>query len=465
MSLLVHLEPLSFVKDLVSIVPCFKDFSSLVFLDSVTNKSDMGRYSYLTADPFVVLRSNGDLVSVTKGTQTDQIIGNPWDILKETINQYATEVPKQIFPFEGGAIGYWSYDMGRSIEKLPSTAKRLYKYAEMFVGLYDWVLVQDHIERTVTLVTTDYNEEFSAEKRREWVLNCIAQAEPWKSCGDAQKLSNNGFESNFSSEKYQAAVEKVKQYLEAGDIYQANISQRFNVPFGGDSWLLYLKLREFNPGAFAAYLTTPELHLLSSSPELFLSVDDKEVMTRPIKGTHGRANNPLEDLQFSEELAKSEKDKAENIMIVDLMRSDLGKVCEIGSVKVMALNQVEKHPTVWHLVSTVVGRLRPDFELIDLLRSCFPGGSVTGAPKIRAMEIIEEIEPVRRGVYCGSVGYISFSGNMKTNIAIRTMILEDTNICFHSGGGIVTDSDPAGEYNETIDKATGLMKALGLKTW
>ena len=367
--------------------------------------------------------------------------------------------------FEGGAIGYWSYDMGRSIEELPSTAKRLYEYPEMFVGLYDWVLIQDHIEQTVTLVTTDYNEDISSESRREWVLNCIVQTEPNESCNGTQMLSGNGFESNFSGEKYRAAVKKVKQYLKDGDIYQANISQRFNLPFQGDSWLLYLKLREFNPGAFAAYLTTPELHLLSSSPELFLSVDDKEVMTRPIKGTHARSTNPLEDLEFAEELANSEKDQAENIMIVDLMRSDLGKVCEIGSVKVKGINEVEKHPTVWHLVSTVTGRLRSGLESLDVLRNCFPGGSVTGAPKIRAMEIIEEIEPVRRGIYCGSVGYLSFSGDMKTNIAIRTMILENTNISFHSGGGIVTDSDPASEYIETIDKATGLMKALGLKPW
>ncbi len=463
--MLVHLEQLSFVRDLVSIVPCFEKFSSVVFLDSATNTSDMGRYSYLTADPFVVLRSNGDEVDITNGSDTKQFVGNPWDILEQTIEEYAIETPKGNFPFEGGAIGYWAYDMGRTIEELPSTAVRLYEYPEMFIGLYDWVLVQDHVKRTVTLITTNYNPDITAHKRKDWVLNLIRQTELERSLCQTPPLSDNEVDSNFSNDDYQAAVQKVKAYLEAGDIYQANISQRFNLPFQGDAWLLYLKLRQFNPGAFAAYLKTPDIHLLSSSPELFLAVDDKEVMNRPIKGTHARASNPMEDLQFAEELENSEKDQAENIMIVDLMRSDIGKVCEIGSVEVTALNQIERHPTVWHLVSTVVGRLRSEFASIDLLRYCFPGGSVTGAPKIRAMEIIEEIEPVRRGVYCGSVGYISFSGNMKTNIAIRTMVMEGENICFHSGGGIVTDSDPASEYSETIDKAVGLMRALGLKTW
>ena len=463
--MLIHLEQLSFVQDLVSIVPCFEKFSSVVFLDSATNTSDMGRYSYLTADPFVVLQSNGDEIDITKGSENEQLVGNPWDLLEQTIEEYVTETPKESFPFEGGAIGYWAYDMGRTIEELPSMAARLYEYPEMFIGLYDWVLVEDHIKRTITLITTNYNPDITAKKRKDWVLNLISQTE--QDCSSCQTLlvSDNEVNSNFSNDEYQAAVQKVKKYLEAGDIYQANIAQRFNLPFQGDTWLLYLKLRKFNPGAFSAYLKTPDIHLLSSSPELFLAVDDREVMTRPIKGTHARGNNPMEDLLFAEQLENSKKDQAENIMIVDLMRSDIGKVCEIGSVQVTGLNQLEKHPTVWHLVSTVVGRLRSEFASIDLLRYCFPGGSVTGAPKIRAMEIIEEIEPIRRGVYCGSVGYISFSGNMKTNIAIRTMVIEGENIGFHSGGGIVTDSDPASEYSETIDKAAGLMKALGLKTW
>jgi anthranilate/para-aminobenzoate synthase component I len=232
------------------------------------------------------------------------------------------------------------------------------------------------------------------------------------------------------------------------------------MPFEGDSWDLYLKLRISNPAPFSAYMTIPGLCVLSASPELFLSLDGNQVETRPIKGTRPRGGDPLEDERLAGELVASAKDRAENIMIVDLMRNDLGKVCEVGSVEVSGLTRLEKHPTVWHLVSTINGSLEGHYGPVDLLRSCFPGGSITGAPKIRAMEIIEEIEPIRRGIYCGSMGYIAFNGNMRTSIAIRTMTLENNEISFHSGGGIVADSDPWSEYLETIDKAKGLMKAL-----
>ena len=241
---------------------------------------------------------------------------------------------------------------------------------------------------------------------------------------------------------------------------KANISQRFQVSFKGNSWGLYRKLRRSNPAPFSAYLQFPEVDVLSVSPELFLSLEARNVETRPIKGTRPSSEDPRMDEKFAAELADSEKDQAENIMIVDLMRNDLGKVCKVGSVEVGKLMKLERHPTVWHLVSIVKGVLEDDKDAIDLLRDCFPGGSITGAPKIRAMEIIEEIEPNRRGVYCGSIGYIGFDGNMKTSIAIRTLTVENGQIAFQSGGGIVFDSDPYSEYLETIDKARGITRTM-----
>ena len=266
--------------------------------------------------------------------------------------------------------------------------------------------------------------------------------------------------SNFSRNSYMASVERVKAYLAAGDAYQVNLSQRFRSQYAGDPWSLYLRLREANPAPFAAYLGFPEAHVLSASPEEFLRLDGGRVRVRPIKGTRPVGATDGETAALAAELLASEKERAENVMIVDLIRNDIGRVCSIGSVEVPSLFAVEQHPTVLHLVSTVTGELRQGADAIDLLRACFPGGSVTGAPKVRAMEIIEELEPVRRGVYCGAIGYVSFSGDMGTSIAIRTLVLAGGQAYLQAGGGIVADSEPAAEYEETLHKARGLRMAL-----
>ena len=267
--------------------------------------------------------------------------------------------------------------------------------------------------------------------------------------------------STFSRTEYHSAVNKIKEYLHSGDTYQVNISHRFECEFTGDEWNLYKNLREDNPAPFGAYLKFPMVQILSSSPEQFLSLDGTFIETRPIKGTNPRGETQEIDAQMARDLFNSNKDRAENIMIVDLLRNDLGKVCTIGSVKVPSLFSLEAHPTVWHLVSTITGSLAPKNTVVDLIRATFPGGSITGTPKIRAMEIIEEIEPVRRQVYCGSIGYISFTGNMKTNIAIRTIVIKNGHIYLPVGGGIVADSDPETEYQETLDKAKGILRTLG----
>ena len=421
----------------------------------------MGNYSYITSDPFTLIESSGYETIITENGISKTITANPWDVLQDMLDKYSAIQNDIPIPFQGGAVGYWTYDLGRMVEKLPTIADKEYDYPEMCVGFYDWVLVNDHSDNSLTLLTSDYNPRMTSENRKKWVLDCINNSVS----NEFEEVDSRytKLDSNFSFEEYVNGVKTVKKYLESGEIYQANISQQFSIPFEGDTWKLYLKLRESNPGAFSAYIDMPKLKVLSSSPELFISLNGSDIKTRPIKGTSPRSADLKEDKKLSEQLVNSIKDQAENLMIVDLMRNDLGKVSSIGSVQVMSLFELEGHPTVWHLVSTIESKLNPRYKAVDLLRQCFPGGSITGAPKIRSMEIIEELEPSRRGVYCGSIGYIGFNGNMSTNIAIRTMILEDNMIVFNSGGGVVYDSDPIKEYDETIAKVRGLLNALDIQ--
>ncbi len=456
----VYLETMTDIQNLVSVMPYFQDDSSCVFLDSAKQNDDMSRYSYLSADPFLVIQSTGNQISITQNGITNNISDNPWRLIKKLLIEYQDDTFEFDKPFTGGAIGYWSYDLGRMVEKLPEIAVNDCDYSEMWIGFYDWVLIHDHHEDLITLSTTTSNPQIDYKERQQWVKDRILESNLKVNDAFSTQRLNATFKSNFSINDYIGAVEKVKSYLKAGDIYQANISQRFSTLYDGDPWKLYLNLRDANPAPFSAYLNLPEICILSASPELFLSLDGQRVETRPIKGTRPTSEDKILDDELANELVNSEKDRAENVMIVDLMRSDLGKVCEIGSVSVTGLWTLERHPTVWHLVSRIEGKLKENYGAIDLLEQCFPGGSITGAPKIRAMEIIEEVEPMRRGLYCGSIGYIGFNGSMRTNIAIRTMTITKNNLLFHGGGGIVADSDPLSEYQETLDKAKGLMRAL-----
>jgi len=270
-----------------------------------------------------------------------------------------------------------------------------------------------------------------------------------------------GLRSTFTHRGYLNAVAKVREYIVAGDIFQANLSQRFQAPLREQPFDLYRRLRRRNPAPFAGYLAFDEVTVLSASPERFLRLDpDGQVETRPIKGTRPRGLGPMHDAALGRALAESVKDRAENVMIVDLLRNDLSRVCRPGSVRVPELFALEQHPTVHHLVSTVLGDLEPGADAVDLVRAAFPGGSITGAPKVRAMEVIAELEPTRRGVYCGSIGYLSATGAMDTSIVIRTFVLHDGELYFQAGGGIVADSDPELEYRETLDKAAGLIATL-----
>jgi para-aminobenzoate synthetase component 1 len=444
--------------------PAFLDLPYPVFLDSAAPGGTTGRYSYLAADPFMVLKSRGRTVTIETAAGRETCDADPLQALRSLLADHRSVKLPGLPPFQGGVIGYWSYDLGRLLERLPEWSEDDMGLPDLCLGFYDWCLAEDHLTGGTYLFSQPHPGpgDDHAAARMESVLDRIARVRENSRGLDADPPgARSPLRSNFTREGYLSAVRRVKEYLLAGDIYQANISQRFEVGFDGDPWALYQDLRRANPAPFAAYLGSPEATVLSASPELFLNLVGDRVETRPIKGTRPRGSSPESDRALARELCQSPKDRAENVMIVDLLRSDLGKLCRIGSVETPQLFALEGHPTVWHLVSTVTGALPPGLGAVDILGACFPGGSVTGAPKVRAMEIIEELEPVRRGVYCGAIGYMAFNGDMSTSIAIRTMVLSGGRLTFHAGGGIVADSDPEEEHQETLDKAAGLMRALG----
>lgn len=443
-------------------LPYFPDTSELfaaiakmpwpVFLDSGFPYSEQGRFDILAADPVTTFVTQGEITQVNKRGVTSQSTDNPFDLVKnELLQHHQPRLPD--LPFNGGAIGYFAYDLARRLEKLPEIAAAAEEIPEMAVGIYPWAVVVDHVNQSSYLV--GQGQEQDAWQRLVELFSQLPKTqanEPFRVTKDVQ--------SNMAKAAYTQAFERIKHYLKEGDCYQVNLSQRFSTSCQGNPWAAYRLLREKNAAPFSAYLDFPGVQILSSSPERFLELEDGKVETKPIKGTRPRRAYPSEDWNQIDQLRDSNKDRAENVMIVDLLRNDLSKTCRLGSVKVPKLFDVESYATVHHLVSTVTGILADGKHALDLLQSCFPGGSITGAPKIRAMEIIEELEPNRRGVYCGAIGYIGFDGNMDTNIAIRTLVHSGGTIRFWAGGGIVKDSVLDEEYQECFDKAAALLKLL-----
>ena len=444
--------------------PAFEKMAYPILLDS--SAQHKGRYSYLTADPFLVLLSHGSEVTIEKNNQSLKSHANVLGVLQDLLLKYKLN-PSTEFPnlpgFQGGAAGFMSYDLSRLLEDLPVKATWDHDVPDLALPFYDWVIAYDNILEQSYLFSTGFptGTKSYAFSRIKWVLDHLDQNKENVDQNGTMMHQTSSLSSTFSRTEYHSAVNTIKEYLHAGDTYQVNISHRFECEFTGNEWSLYKNLREANPAPFGAYLKFPMVQILSSSPEQFLSLDGTFIETRPIKGTKPRGDTQEIDTQMAKDLFNSNKDRAENIMIVDLLRNDLGKVCTVGSVKVPSLFSLEAHPTVWHLVSTITGCLAPRNTVVDLIRATFPGGSITGTPKIRAMEIIEDIEPVRRQVYCGSIGYISFTGNMKTNIAIRTIVIKNGRVYLPVGGGIVADSDPETEYQETLDKSKGILRTLG----
>jgi len=428
-----------------------------VFLDSGRPRIGAGRYDIIAADPYITLTTRGGVTELRSADQIQRSPRDPFALLRDQLGEPVPPLPG--LPFRGGAIGWFAYDLGRRIERLPTLAENAEQIPDMAVGIYDWALIVDHLIRKTRLI--GLGRDPRTRERWDLLVSMFQDPRHPRPAPARSRLRVLGPPcSNLSRDQYDRAFERVKSYLLAGDCYQVNLAQRFSAPVAGDLFAGYRALRRLNPAPFSAYLTTPFAQVLSSSPECFLRVRDGRVETRPVKGTRPRGHTPAADSSSQRDLAASTKERAENLMIVDLLRNDLGRVCSPGSVRVPRLFEVESYATVHHLVSTITGRLAPGQDALSLLRACFPGGSITGAPKIRAMEIIEELEPHRRGVYSGAIGYLGRDGAMDTNIAIRTLIHSAGTIRFWAGGGIVYDSQVEKEYQETFDKAAALLELL-----
>jgi len=441
------------------------------FLDSGMDPKRLGRYSFIGTDPFLVMKSRGNQVTIIQQGRKESEQGNPFDILHKLLETYRLDSLPSPIPFWGGAVGYFSYDLCHFIERLPTTATDDLKLPESYFGFYDTVVIFDNLESKTYIASTGFPEIDEKQRlkrarlRLEEMKTRLSSPPthiPKTYSENARKTTETVLKPNFTPEGYMEAVNRVREYIAAGDVFQVNISQRFETELTVPPYELYRRLRQLNPAPFASYLNFDGVTIVSASPERFLRIDGDWVETRPIKGTRPRGKNPVEDAMLAQELLDSIKDRAENVMIVDLERNDLGRVCQYGTVKVTELAILETFPTVFHLTSTVIGKLRPDKNRIDLLKAAFPGGSITGAPKVRAMEIIDELEPTRRSVYTGAIGYLGFGRNLDINIVIRTFIIKGNKAYFQVGGGIIYDSNAEAEYQETLDKAKALIQALRL---
>ena len=487
-----HVEELRPAPDPVACCARLAGLPYRLFLDSAAPDGRLGRHSFLVADPVAVVRSRGavtERVDPRTGAAR-RVAGDAPGAVRALLAAHRCAPVPGLPPFQGGAAGYLAYEWGRTRERIPAARHDDLALDDAVLGVYDWVLAWDHAAGRAWLVSSGLPERDPAARAARAAARAAAvrarldapapaDGAEWGpdhapgaprpgrapshpivlAAGDAPPGVR--LRASFAREGYLRAVQRVRDYILAGDVFQANLAQRLEAPLVGTAWALYRRLRAGNPAPFAAYADLPGATIVSASPERFLRLaPDGAVETRPIKGTRPRGADPAADAALAGALAASAKDRAENLMIVDLMRNDLSRVCAPGSVRATELFALERHPTVHHLVSTVVGRLAPGCDAVDLLRATFPGGSITGAPKVRAMEIIAELEPSARGVYCGAIGYWSVTGALDTSVAIRTAVVRDGRVTFGAGGGITADSEPAAEYQETLDKARGLVAAL-----
>lgn len=451
-----------------------------MWLDSCQSDHVDSRFDILVFEPHVKLTTkNNETTVVDCMTNQQQIINeDPLAVLAQANSQTFSKVDiSQItqnhpeLPFAGGAIGYFSYDLGRTFERLPVIAQHDINAPDMAVGIYTNALIFDRLTDKYILICPTAERELVTKQINTLIDETnVNKTSIDESNVNKTKVGNeptdstfsltSPWQSNMTQAQYAEKFSKVQDYLLSGDSYQINLAQRFKADYMGSEMAAYLTLREANKAPFSAFIRTDENAVLSISPERFLKLNQDEVQTKPIKGTRPRSLDQVTDRALADELSVSTKDRAENLMIVDLLRNDISRVCVAGSVKVPHLFAIESFPAVHHLVSTVEGKLKAEFNATDLLRAGFPGGSITGAPKIRAMEIIEELEPHRRSVYCGSVGYISACGKMDSSITIRTLICEQNSIYCWAGGGLVADSNVDSEYQETFDKVGKILPLL-----
>jgi para-aminobenzoate synthetase component I len=454
--------------------------TGVVFLDSAAVDPRWGRYTVLMCEPtgLLVTGRNGK-THLDFGGSRRILDEDPFTALGPGLRPFEVgERPEDIPCFVGWA-GYFGYEVGRFIEKLPGTPKADIGLPVARLGFYDASAVYDHVSRTWTLLAVDLHRGYPppydrvVHGRLDALAGYLGLPNPVAQ-GPAKPAVSGRPRWNMSRSTWLKMIRRAKDYVAAGDIFQVNLSQRVSMKVEGTPWALYERLREANPASYAAYMAwhegkpkrlSPPTHaVLSSSPELFIELRDRKVSTRPIKGTRPRGADKASDQTMRQELIDSEKDRAELNMITDLERNDLGRVCEYGTIGVTEPRAIEAHPTVWHSVATVEGVLHERYDALDLLRSTLPGGSITGAPKVRAMQIVEELEPTERSVYCGSIGLLGIDGSLVLNIAIRTILLERDTAHVQVGAGIVADSDPEAEYEETMHKAAGMLRALGIET-
>ena len=427
----------------------FKNQTDTILLDSSKEDKNLSKYSFIGVNPFLKFEVKNENTYINGNI----VEGDPFKILENLVNEYRYDIEDNI-PLLSGAMGYISYDTGRLLEELPNTAKEDFSIPDMRFVFYKNIIIFDLINNKKYITDLDGNIE-----NIHILLKVIDSGEKIHDEIVREKSENN-FYSNFIKEDYKKAVTRLKEYIVSGDVYIANMTQRFWCYNEENSFNIYKKLRSINKAPFSAYLNFEDFQIISSSPERFIQVKDNKAHTRPIKGTRPRGASLEEDEKNKLELINSEKDKAELLMVVDLERNDFSKVCKPHTVKVTENFKLEEYATVFHLVSTVEGELKNESSSVKCIKECFPGGSITGTPKIRAMEVIEELEGLKRNLYTGSIGYFDFNGNCDFNIVIRTIIKKDNKAYFGVGGGITYDSIEEDEYNETLDKAKALMRVL-----
>jgi len=466
--LLVDLEtPITIFKKVSPDGPAY-------LLESVEGGENLARYSFIGLDPFMVYRCRGEDGLLGDGEGVREVGGSPLAVLKGLLGRYRAPQLSELPRFYGGAVGYLGYDLVRLIEKLPDAAEDDLGLPDCMFVFAGTVLIFDHVRHTLKIVHNSLvdGDPGAAYDRAEMAIEKITAALQRDLPGEKKSFkvaADAGLpEANMAREDFTGMVERAKEYIRAGDILQVVLSQRFRVPFKGDCFRVYRNLRAINPSPYLYYLDFRGIFpgrgegpvIIGSSPEMLVRVEGDLVQTCPIAGTRPRGKNPEEDRALARELLADEKERAEHLMLVDLGRNDLGRVCTAGSVAMTRFMEVERYSHVMHLVSTVQGRLEPGRASFDALQACFPAGTVSGAPKVRAMEIIDEMEPTRRGIYAGAIGYLGFGGNMDTAITIRTVLLHDGYAYVQAGAGIVADSDPAREYQETVNKARALLNTL-----
>lgn len=441
---------------------------------------EYSRYSLLGSNPFLILQSKDNNIEINKFTDFDcapifphnKFKDDPWNVLNKLLKYFYLDDISDELPFGAGAVGYLSYDLGRFIENIPVTAADNPDIPDMYLGFYGSMIIWDHLlnRSYITSSGLPYKDLKGAAKHakkqiEQWqskLENINIKNSSRKAVKVDKRKSQDAIKQDFTQNEYCEAVNKIRDKIYNGDVYVLNLTQRLTINEPDDSLEVYKRVRRNNPAPMSAYLNCDNIKVVCASPERFLKVKNNKIETRPIKGTRPRGRTPEEDEIFKNELLNSKKERAELLMISDLERNDLGKVCVPGSVKATKLCAHEEYATVHHTISVIEGVSEKQYNLVDILKATFPGGSITGAPKISAMKIIEELEPVRRGIYCGSIGYLAFNGDADLNIVIRSLVFNNNKAYLNVGGGITYDSDPLEEYLETYDKAAALLRALGI---